>query len=302
MNGTGFAGRVAVVTGGASGIGLATAEHLADLGAHVVVADRNGTAAEIAARRMRGTAFEIDVRDAAAVEAFAAEVEATVGPVEAVVTSAGVVQPPHPPETLDLALYDSVYEINLRGTYLTLKALAGPMIARGRGAMVTISSVTAERSVPLHAYAPMKAAVSNLTMGLAAEWGRSGLRVNSVLPGYTRTPALQQQIDDGFRDPALLAEASTLGRMVETAEVANAVAFLLSDAASGITGVNLPVDAGFFCAGSWAPYGGVRPARSPGAAEPSQPQPQSQSPGTAGAAGATTNQPASPRGPGQPNG
>ncbi len=256
-----FDGRVAVVTGGASGIGEACARLLAARGARVVVADRNRDAADRVAAELGGHAFNVDVRDADAITAFAAQVEADVGPVAALVTSAGIVQAPLPPEELPLALYDDVVAINLRGTYLTLVAFAKGMLRRRAGAMVTISSVTAERSVPLHAYAPTKAAVSNLTMGLAGEWGRSGIRVNSVEPGYTLTPALQHQIDLGHREPALLEANSTLGRMVLPQDVANAVAFLLSDEAAAITGVNLPVDAGFFCAGSWAPYGGVRPAR-----------------------------------------
>jgi NAD(P)-dependent dehydrogenase (short-subunit alcohol dehydrogenase family) len=124
--------------------------------------------------------------------------------------------------------------------------------------MVTISSIVAERSVPLHSYAPGKAAVLNMTQCLAGEWGRAGIRVNTVPPGYTRTPALQAQIDAGKRDPALLEANSTLGRMVEPEEIGNAIAFLVSDDAAAITGVALPVDAGYFCAGSWHPYGGVR--------------------------------------------
>ena len=124
--------------------------------------------------------------------------------------------------------FDRIVNTNLRGTYLTARAFAGYMLTRRVGAIVTISSVTAERSTPLHAYAPTKAAVTNLTMGLAAEWGRAGIRVNTVEPGYTRTPALQDQIDRGYRDPGLLEDNSALGRMVEPEEIARAVAFLVS--------------------------------------------------------------------------
>ena len=251
-------GRVAVVTGGASGIGEACVRLLAARGARLVVADRSVEAAERVAGAVGGTAIAVDVRDADAVQNLADRTEREVGPTAILVTSAGIVQPPLPPEELPLALYDDVVAINLRGTYLTARAFAGYMLTRRVGAIVTISSVTAERSTPLHAYAPTKAAVTNLTMGLAAEWGRAGIRVNTVEPGYTRTPALQDQIDRGYRDPGLLEDNSALGRMVEPEEIARAVAFLVSDEASAITGIALPVDAGYFCAGSWHPYGGVR--------------------------------------------
>lgn len=251
-------GRVAVVTGGASGIGAACARLLAERGAKVVVADLNEAGALGVAAELGGAGYGIDVRDAAAIEALAERSEREVGPTDILVTSAGIVQAPLPPEDLPLDLYDNVVAINLRGTYLTARAYGGLMVKRRRGSIVTISSVTAERSVPLHAYAPTKAAVTNLTMGLAAEWGRAGVRVNTVEPGYTRTPALQDQIDKGNRDPALLEANSTLGRMVEPEEIAKAVAFLASDEASAITGIAMPVDAGFFCAGTWHPYGGVR--------------------------------------------
>lgn len=251
-------GRVAVVTGGGSGIGAACVRLLAARGARLVVADMNADAAATLAGEVGGTAMPVDVRDADAVQALADRSEAEVGPTAILVTSAGIVQPPLPPEDLPLELYDNVYAVNLRGTYLTARAFAAHMLKRRSGAIVTISSVTAERSTPLHAYAPTKAAVTNLTMGLAAEWGRAGIRVNTVEPGYTRTPALQDQIDRGHRDPTLLQENSALGRMVEPEEIARAVAFLVSDEASAITGIALPVDAGYFCAGSWHPYGGVR--------------------------------------------
>lgn len=251
---------VIVVTGGGSGIGAACARLLAARGARVVIADINEAAAEDVAGEIGGVAHQVDVRDEARIVEFAARVERETGPVAGLVTSAGIVQPPLPPEEIGLDLYDRIYAINLRGTFLCLRAFAGPMKARGRGAMVAISSITAGRSVPLHAYAPTKAAVTNLTMNLAGEWGRSGIRVNCIEPGYTLTPALKDQIDRGLRDPSLLEENSTLGRMVAPEEIAKAAAFLLSDEASAITGVALPVDAGFYCAGSWAPYGGVRPA------------------------------------------
>ena len=91
--------------------------------------------------------------------------------------------------------------------------------------------------------------------------GRSGVRVNAVSPGYTSTPALLAAIQSGQRDASLLREAAALGRMVEPEEVGRAVAFLLSDDAGAITGIDLPVDAGWLCAAHLATYGGVRPAR-----------------------------------------
>ncbi len=117
------------------------------------------------------------------------------------------------------------------------------------------------RSVPLHSYGPAKAAVIAMTECLAAEWGRSQVRVNAVAPGYTRTPALQAAIESGRRDPTALERNSALGRMVEPSEIADAVAFLASDEAKAITGVTLPVDAGWLVATPWHTYGGLRPAR-----------------------------------------
>ena len=253
-----FKDRVTVVTGGASGIGAACARLLAARGAQVVVADIDGTMATAVAAEIGGEAIEVDVSDEWAVTDLVARTEAEIGPCTILVTSAGLVQPPLPPGDLPMELYDRILAVNLRGTFLCVRAFGARMVTRGMGSIVTISSVTAERSVPLHAYAPTKAAVTNLTMGLAAEWGRAGVRVNAVEPGYVLTPAIRDQIDKGHRDPKLLAESSCLGRMIDPDEIAKAIAFLVSDDASAITGTALPVDAGFFCAGSWAPYGGVR--------------------------------------------
>ncbi len=253
--------RIAVVTGGASGIGEATARLFAARGARVVVADRNEGGAEAVAGEISGLAATVDVVDEAAVEAMAERIEAELGPTDIVVTSAGITQRPLPPEELRQETWDKVLEVDLKGTYLTCRAFGGRMTARGSGAIITIASITGMRATPLHSYAPAKAAVINLSAGLAAEWGRSGVRVNTISPGYTLTPLLQTAIQRGQRDPELLNHNSALGRMVLPEEIAKAAAFLASDEASAITGINLPVDAGWLTAGPWHTYGGVRAER-----------------------------------------
>ncbi|ATN37400.1 short-chain dehydrogenase (plasmid) [Rhizobium sp. ACO-34A] len=253
-----MAGRIIAVTGGGSGIGAACAEVAAARGATVAVLDIDIGRAHEVATRIGGEAFHMDVTDERSVIAAIEQVEREMGPIAGGVTSAGIVQTPLPPEELDMVTYDRIYAVNQRGTYLSLREMARHMLPRRKGSLVAISSITARRSTPLHAYGPGKAAVTNLVGGLASEWGRAGIRVNAVEPGYTRTPALQAQIDAGHRDISLMNENSALGRMIEPAEIGTAVAFLLSDDASAVTGVSMGVDAGFYGAGSWAPYGGVR--------------------------------------------
>ena len=252
---------VAVVTGGASGIGAACCHVLAGAGARVVVLDRDGGRAEAVAGEVQGKAWVADVGDENTMEECVAAIEAAMGPVDVLVNSAGVIQIPLPPERLPMSSWDDVVRIDQRGTYVAAVAFGRRMAARGRGSIVNIASITGMRSVPLHAYAPAKAAVIAMTECLAAEWGRSGVRVNAVSPGYTRTPALAAAIEKGERDVSTLEANSALGRMVEPEEVALAVCFLASDDAAAITGVNLPVDCGWLVAPPWHTYGGVRPAR-----------------------------------------
>ncbi|HUF87587.1 MAG TPA: SDR family oxidoreductase, partial [Thermohalobaculum sp.] len=242
------------------------AARLAGRGARVAVVDIDAARAEQVAQGLgaagRGhRAFALDVRDAGEVEAVAERVEAGMGPADILVTSAGVIQVPLPPEELALADWDNVVAVDQRGVYLSCVAFGRRMAPRGRGAIVNIASIAGMRSMPLHAYAPAKAAVIAMTECLAAEWGRSGVRVNAVAPGYTLTPALKAAIDAGKRDVTALAENSALGRLVAPEEIADAVAFLVSDAAKAITGVTLPVDAGWLVAPSWHTYGGLRPGR-----------------------------------------
>ena len=255
-----FVGRIAVVTGGASGIGAACCQMLAARGARVVVADLDRARAEALAAELGGLALALDVSTRDANEAAAAEVETRLGPVDLLVTSAGIIQRPVRADAMSEADIEQVVRVDQIGTFHSAVAFGTRMARRGRGAIVTIASIAGMRSMPLHAYAPAKAAVIEMTRCLAAEWGRSGVRVNAVSPGYTLTPALGAAIEAGERDPALLEQSSALGRMVTPDDIAEAVCFLASDAARCITGINLPVDAGWLAAGSWASYGGLPPA------------------------------------------
>ena len=205
---------VAVVTGGASGIGAACCRMLAETGATVVVLDRDKARANAVAAEVNGKPWVADVGDENALDDCASAIEDAVGPVNVLVNSAGVLQVPAPPEQLPMSSWDDVIRIDQRGTYVASVAFGRRMAKRGRGCIINIASVAGMRSMPLHAYAPAKAAVIAITECLAAEWGRSGVRVNVVSPGYTLTPQLQAAIDKGKRDVSKLNENSALGRMV----------------------------------------------------------------------------------------
>ena len=249
---------VAVVTGGASGIGAACCRVLAARGARVAVLDRDEVRARNVAKEVGGRAWVADVGDESSMEAAAAEIEAEFGPVEILVNSAGIIQLPQRPTELSMETYDQVVKIDQRGTYLASVVFARRMLPRRRGSIINIASIAGMRALPLHAYSPAKAAVISMTGCLAAEWGPAGIRVNAVSPGYTRTPALQGAIDRGERDVSLLERNAALGRLVEPDEIAKAVAFLASPEASAITGANLPVDCGWLAAAPWNTYGGLR--------------------------------------------
>jgi NAD(P)-dependent dehydrogenase (short-subunit alcohol dehydrogenase family) len=264
MSGAARSEGVAVVTGGASGIGAACCRELAARGATLAVLDLSGNRADAIAREVGGKTFEADVGDETAFEAVAARVESDLGPARVLVNSAGIIQVPVRPTELPMERWDDIVRVDQRGTYVACVAFGKRMAERRRGSIVNIASIAGMRSMPLHAYAPAKAAVIAMTECLAAEWGPVGVRVNAVSPGYTRTPALQAAIDRGERDVSALATNAALGRLVEPEEIARVVAFLLSDEASAMTGANLPVDCGWLVAPSWHSYGGLR---APGAAD-----------------------------------
>jgi NAD(P)-dependent dehydrogenase (short-subunit alcohol dehydrogenase family) len=257
MNTTG----ISVVTGGASGIGAACVKHLVKRGDKVVVVDLPGAWKPAKMGGDVAGVYDCDVTDDQGLHDVAAAIEKEHGPVTALVNSAGILQRRLPPDQLTMAEWDRVIAVDQRGTYLACVVFGDAMVQRGHGAIVNIASITSTRSVPLHAYAPAKAAVLSITQCLAGEWGRSGVRVNAISPGYVLTEAMQAAIARGDRNPDDMTSQAAMGRLVDVSEVADAAGFLLSDAARAITGINLPVDAGWLAGSTWMTYGGVPPAR-----------------------------------------
>ncbi len=252
MNGS---SRTVVVTGGGGGIGAACARAMARQGWRVVVCDIDAARAEQIAREVGGLGRELDIADADAVEEMAASLDGEVGPCSGLIACAAHLENPHRPEDQSLDEWRRIIDVNVSGSFHTCRAFGSRMA--GGGAIVTIASITALGSSPLVAYGPSKAAIITMTQNLAVAWGRRQVRVNCVAPGPTLTPAVAASHARGERDPATMIRQTALGRLVQPEEVASAVSFLMSDAASAITGVVLPVDAGVAVTGIWSLYGGV---------------------------------------------
>lgn len=252
-----LSGHHAVITGGGSGIGLAIARLCISANAKVTILDRNIEKRDIATDI--GADFkQLDVSDEVMVEDAANDLESGKIAPDILITSAGILQSTLPPQELSWDEWDRTVKVHQRGTFACCKSFGSRMAVRGSGSIVTLSSVAGLESAPLHVYGPSKAAIAHLSKCLAAEWGGSGIRVNSVAPGFTATPALEKGLAGGFLDEERLQQATALGRLVDPEEVAKAILFLVSDMASAITGIILPVDAGYLVSGGWAAYGGLR--------------------------------------------
>jgi NAD(P)-dependent dehydrogenase (short-subunit alcohol dehydrogenase family) len=251
---------IVLVTGGSRGIGAATATLLAEQGRNVVAVDILPEA--VAGSRAVLWKEPFDVASETTVVSGIAAIEAAHGPISGVVNAAGIFGKMHPVEKVRMDNWDREINIDLRGTFLVARSAGKRMARRGYGAIVNVASVAGMTSGPIHAYTAAKAGVIEITQTLAAEWGRSGVRVNAVSPGFTRTVALEAGIASGALDKERLVRHAAMGRLVEPVEVAQAIAWLLSSASSGVTGINLPVDAGFIAGSTWDAYGGLRDASS----------------------------------------
>ena len=239
-------GRVALVTGASSGLGVACAQALAEAGCDVVLGARRldrlrETAALVEAAGRRAVAVRTDVTDPAQCEAMVAAGIEAFGRVDVLVNNAGFGwAKPATRETPEE--FRKVIDINLNGQYWMAQAFA--RATTGSGAIVNISSVLGLRpgALPQAGYAASKAGLIGLTRDLAAQWtGRKGIRVNAVAPGYIPTE-MTEQMD--AREVALVQMITPAGRLGEPHEVASAVVFLAGDGASYITGITLPVDGG----------------------------------------------------------
>lgn len=256
--------RVAVITGGASGIGEATAHRLAADGYSVAVLDVSAekgeqVAAALTAKSATARFYKCDVADIADVERVAGRVAADLGPPDALVTCAGLIPNTEGILDMDLDAHERMWRVNYHGSVYTCRVFGKQMVPRKRGAIVTIGSINSYLPLPLPAYNPGKAAVQRLTQLLAVELGRHNIRVNSVAPTYVMTPPLRAKVAAGERDMNKIMGVHALDRLPEPGDIANAIAFLCSDQAATITGVLLPVDSGWLSAVSYKTYAGGVP-------------------------------------------
>lgn len=245
-------GKAAMVTGAASGIGQAIAAGMARVGAKVGCADRPGADMSTTLRLLAdagtpGLAVECDVTSEAAVDDAVARIERELGPLELAVNAAGIANAA-PAEEMSLRQWQGVYDVDVTGVFLSCRAQGRAMLANGRGSIVNIASMSGtivNRGLEQVHYNSAKAAVQHLTKSLAMEWAGRGVRVNAISPGYTATPMnTRPEVADQARQ---FAADTPMQRMAEPSEMAGPAVFLLSDAASFCTGVDLLVDGGFCC-------------------------------------------------------
>jgi len=238
--------KVALVTGGTSGIGRAAAQKLAKLGVHVIVTGRNAERGQKTVQEIRSTGgkadfIAVDLRDAASArEVTGKAIQLGNGHVDILINSAGIF-PFGPTHEMTEATFDSVYSLNVKVPYFLVGELAPIMATRGKGAIVNVSTMVAEYGeAGMSLYASSKAAIKLLTKAWVAEYGPSGVRVNTVSPGPTRTEGTESM---GEALGQLAAQAPAR-RPAAADEIAEAIVFLATDQSSFVYGANLAVDGG----------------------------------------------------------
>jgi len=232
-------GRVAVITGAGGGLGGAMVARLAGMGAQVVATDVKAPDNPKAA-----LSLACDITDEAAVEAMAGAVKARFGRCDILVNNAGIMAPVIPLEELPAEVWDRVMGVNLRGSFLCAKHLVRLMLAQRSGAVVNLASIGARVPNDIGPYGPSKAGVLGLTRQMAVEWGPRGVRANSVSPGMIRTPLSEHFYqNEKLRQGRI--KAVPTGRIGVPDDIADAVAFLVSDAAAYMNGQDIIIDGGF---------------------------------------------------------
>lgn len=248
-----FEGRVLAVTGGASGIGFATAKLWVEQGGRVVLLDFAAEKLDEAVAAL-GTAARgvlTDVTDRAVVDAAFASIADAEGRLDALVNCAGNARPVATAEITD-DQWEPLLDVHLTGALRACRAAYPLLKASGAGSIVNISSVASVLGMPKRAsYNTVKHGLVGFSKSLAVEWALDGIRVNSVGPGYTETPFNAALTAQGLLDPAPITARIPMGRWAQPEEIAAAILFLSSPAASFVTGHNLMVDGGMTVDGSW---------------------------------------------------
>ena len=237
--------KIALITGGASGIGEASARRFAADGYQVAILDRDVDKGREVVRDIGDAAhfFTCDVADPAAIDQAVDGAARALGSVDACVAAAGILETPSTILEMDPAQHDRLWQINYNGTVHTCRAVGKVMSAQGSGTIVTLGSINSFVPLPLAAYCPSKTAILRLTEMLAVEMGRFGVRVNGVAPTYVMTPAIKARIESGERDPQAIRDSNALGMLVEPEDIASVIGFLCSDAARAVSGQMIPIDA-----------------------------------------------------------
>ncbi len=244
--------RTTLITGGASGIGWAMARRFAAGGDRVAIADLDAAAAAARAAELGAGHLGLgcDMAEEGQVVAMVAAVLDATGRVDVLVNNAGIADSHEPSTQQSGGHFSRLMDIHLKGSFVAARECGRAMLGAGGGAIVNISSITALSGFPMrNAYGAAKAGLISLTRSLAAEWGRRGVRVNAIAPGYVRTPLVMALEAEGKVDTRALVARTPLGRLGRPEEIAEVAWFLCSDAASFVTGTVLPVD------GGWSGFG-----------------------------------------------
>ncbi len=247
----GLTGRVAVVTGASSGLGVGFARALAQAGAHLVLAARRVDRLEALAVELGEAGVEVlpvacDVTDASQVEALKDACLERFGRVDILVNNAGVTEiVPAEEETEESFL--RVLDVNLNGVFHCAQRFGRVMLEAGRGSIINVSSIfglVGSGSIPQAAHSASKGAVVNMTRELAAQWARLGVRVNGIAPGFFKSEMTEEMFSDE-RSMAWVRRKTPMGRPGDVEELAGAVVFLASDSSSYVTGQTIAVDGGW---------------------------------------------------------